>query len=64
VLPAASDHPACKRYQRWLCHDLLPALDRLGFRGERGRGEYEWPGSRAEFEAMITAAVNAVRPVQ
>lgn len=57
---ANSAHPACRRYMRWLCHEMLPALGVLGL----GPGEYEWPGTPAEFEAMLAAAVAAVRPVQ
>ena len=53
---AASDHPACKRYMRWLCHEMLPTFAETG--------TYKWPSSEAEFDALIAEAVNAVRPMQ
>jgi hypothetical protein len=61
---ANSDAPAARRFTRWLCHDLLPALDPLGRRGPPGAGDYEWPGEPGEFEAMVEAAVAVTRPAQ
>jgi hypothetical protein len=52
---AESDHPAAKRYMRWLCHECLPAVR---------RGGYDWPYGQDEFDRMIREAVNAVRPIQ
>lgn len=57
---ANSNHPAARRLTRWLCHDLLPTLVGLC----REPGDYEWPGSQGEFDAMVEAAISAVRPVQ
>lgn len=61
---ANSGHPDARRFMRWLTHECLPAIDPFGLRGPPGAGEYEWPGSAAEFEAMLAAAVAAVRLVQ
>ena len=51
---ALSNHPACKRYWRWLCHEIGPAV--------RKTGKYTWPGAQAELEAMVTEALNAAGP--
>jgi hypothetical protein len=60
-----STDPRARRLRRWVTHDLLPALDPFGLRGnDPDAGEYEWPGSQAEFDAMVAAAVEAARPVQ
>jgi hypothetical protein len=59
-----SEHPDARRFVRWLTHDLLPAIDPMGLRGLPGAGEYVWPDTQEAFEAMLAAAVNAVRPVQ
>ena len=61
---ANSNHPDARQFMHWLTHECLPALDPFGLRGPPGAGEYTWPGSIAEFEAMLAAAVHAVRPVQ
>jgi len=56
-----SDHPACERFADWLCRELLPALDFFGLRGPPGIGSYHWPGTRAEFDRMITEAIDAAQ---
>lgn len=61
---ANSDHRDARRFTRWLSHEFLPAIDVLGLRGAPGDGEYTWPGSTDEIEAMLAAAVNAARPLQ
>jgi hypothetical protein len=58
---ANSDDPACRRLIDWMCCEMMPAIDFLGLRGPAGKGSYRWPGTRAEFDRMLTEAVNAVQ---
>ena len=55
-----NEHPACRRLLRWMSHEVLPAVDPFGYRGEPGAGSYVWPGTQIEFDAMIQDAVRAV----
>ena len=50
---AASEHPDAQRFARWLHYELRPALER--------RERVIWPGTLAEFNEMVVAAVRAVQ---
>jgi hypothetical protein len=53
---AVSDHPACRRFERWLNHEVMPLL----FRGKM----YHWPHGGAALQRMIREAIDGAKPYQ
>jgi hypothetical protein len=54
-----SDHPAARRFSRWLRHEVLPEIDPFGLRPRCGH--YFWPSPRAALDALFSEAIGAVR---